>query len=212
MDMDTRLHLSQGRGTAATLRRAIADKPLGTVFTTQDLLAAGLGTSRTALDAALKRLVDEGTLARAGRGLFYVPETHPVIGALAPRAEQFAEALARRGGGELLPAGPGEANRLGLSTQVVARPVFFTTGRSTRRKLGNRTIELRQRIPRAATADPVVAQVIEALRSIGKHEAKSDAVTRHLREIFNDEHKAAISKQLHLAPEWMRPILRKIAS
>ena len=210
--MDTKPYLFQGRGTAATLRRAVADKPLGTVFTTQDLLAEGLGSSRTALDVALKRLVDEGALARAGRGLFYVPEKHPVIGALSPRSEQLAEALARRSGGELLPAGPGAANWLGLSTQVVARPVFFTTGRSTRRKLGNRTIELRQRIPRAATADPVVAHAIEALRSIGKDEAKSDAVTRRLREIFNDEQKAAISKQLYLAPEWMRPILRKIAS
>jgi len=210
--MDTKPHLSQGRGTAATLRLAIADRPPGTVFTTQDLLAEGLGSSRTALDVALKRLVDDGALTRAGRGLFYVPEKHPVIGALSPRPEQLAEALARRSGGELLPAGPGAANRLGLSTQVAARPVFFTTGRSTRRKLGDRTIELRQRIPRAATADPVVAQAIEALRSIGKDEAKSDSVTRHLRETFNDEQKLAISKQLHLAPEWMRPILRKIVS
>jgi hypothetical protein len=182
------------------------------VFTTQDLLAEGLGTSRSALDIGLKRLVDEGRLVRAGRGLFCVPERHPVIGVVPPEPRLLAEALVRRNGSQMLPMGPNAANSLGLSTQVVGRAVFYTTGRSRRRKVGNRTIELRHRSPRLAGADAIVATVIEALRTLGKEAAASDDVRAHLRRSLNAEQKEQIHRQLHLAPEWIRSILRSIVS
>jgi hypothetical protein len=108
--------------------------------------------------------------------------------------------------------GPDAANRLGLSTQVVGRAVFYTTGRSGRRKLGNRTIELRQRSSRLAGADAIVATVIEALRILGKEAAASDDVRTHLYRSLNVEQKEQLHRQLHLAPEWMRSILRSVVS
>lgn len=201
-----------GRGTAHELRRALAARPQGSVFTTRDLLEAGLGGSRSALDIGLKRLVDDGAIARAGRGLFYIPKEHPVIGKLSPRPDQLAEALARRDGATVLPAGPSAANQLGLTTQVVAKPIFLTTGRSRRRRIGNVEVELRPRAPRRAAEDPVLAHTVEALRFIGKKQANSDGTVEHLRRIFNDEQRARIAKQLHLAPAWMWPILRRVAS
>jgi hypothetical protein len=181
------------------------------VFTTQDLLAEGLGASRSALDIGLKRLVDEGGLVRAGRGLFYVPERHPVIGAMPPEPRRLAEALARRSGSQMLPMGPDAANSLGLSTQVVGRAVFYTTGRAGRRKFGNRTIELRHRSARLAGADAIVATVIEALRTLGKEVAALDDVRERLSRSLSAEQKEQIQRQAHLAPEWMRSILRSAA-
>jgi hypothetical protein len=203
---------ASGRGTAAVLRESIAHRGPGMVFTTQDLLAEGLGASRSALDVGLKRLVDEGQLVRAGRGLFCVPERHPVIGVMPPEPRRLAEALVRRNGSQMLPMGPDAANSLGLSTQVVGRAVFYTTGRSGRRKLGNRTIELRQRSSRLAGADAIVATVIEALRILGKEAAASDDVRAHLYRSLNVEQKEQLHRQLHLAPEWMRSILRSVVS
>ena len=183
------------------------------MFTTQDLMADGLGmTSRSALDVALKRLVDEGLMVRAGRGLFYVPQQHPVLGKLPPDPQQLAEALARHTGAQLLPVGPDAANRLGLSQQVVGRPVFYTTGRSCRRKVGNRTIELRHRGPRLARADAVMAMVIEALRTLGRAEAASEQVQRQLRHVLTAKQKKQILAQLYMAPGWMHPILRSVTS
>src|SRR5258708_5545113 len=95
-----------GKGTAAVLRDAVAHRRPGIVFSTQDLLAEGLGASRSALDVGLKRLVDDGQIIRAGRGLFCVPERHPVIGAMPPEPRRLAEALARRSGSQMLPMGP----------------------------------------------------------------------------------------------------------
>src|SRR5947209_8446933 len=120
---------SSGYGTAAALNETLARWKPGTVFTTHDLLAAGLGQSRTALDLALKRLVTKKKVLRAGRGVFYLPEHHPVVGSMPPAPERLAEALARRSGATLLPVGPDAAHRLGLTPQVPGRPVFYTTGR-----------------------------------------------------------------------------------
>src|SRR5665213_884471 len=140
-----------GRGTMALLRAEIAQRPSGSVFSTQDLLAEGrLGTSRSALDIALKRLADEGDLVRAGRGVFAIPESHAVLGSLPPKLESVAAAIARRSGDTMLPSGAEAANRLGLSTQVPGRPVFYTTGRASRRTAGTQRYELRHRTPRLA--------------------------------------------------------------
>lgn len=199
-------------GATTELRQAIAAQPPGSVFTTRDLLGAGFGGSRSALDVALKRLVDAGTIARAGRGLFYVPQEHPAIGKLSPSPEQLAKALARRDGAVLLPAGPDAANRLGLTTQVVAKPIFLTTGRARRRRVGKLDVVLRPRAPRRAAEDAVLAQTIEALRFLGKEQAKSEKTAAHLRTIFNDEQRKRIAEQIHLAPAWMWPILRRVVS
>ena len=201
-----------GKGTTSGLRRAIAAQAPGSVFTTRDLLEKGLGASRSAVDVALKRLIEDGTIARAGRGLFYVPQEHPVIGKLSPRPEQLAEALARRDGVKVLPAGPDAANRLGLTTQVVAKPIFLTTGRARRRRVGNSVVELRPRTPRRAAEDPVLAQTIEALRFLGKEQASSEKTVERLRTVFNVEQRARIAEQLHQAPAWMWPILRRVVS
>ena len=202
-----------GRGTMALLRSEIAQRPAGSVFSTQDLLAEGrLGTSRPALDIALKRLVDDGELVRAGRGVFAIPEAHAVLGNLPPKLESVAAAIARRSGDTMLPSGAEAANRLGLSTQVPGRPVFYTTGRSSRRTAGTQQYELRHRTPRLAKADPRVAAIIEALRTLGKSRANDRSVVRQLQRSLSDSDKARLRQQVYLAPGWMQPILRSIAT
>jgi hypothetical protein len=202
-----------GRGTTALLREEIARQASGSVFTTQDLLAGGrLGTSRSALDIALKRLVDEGQLVRAGRGVFAVPERHDVLGNLPPKLESVAAAIARRSGDTMLPGGAESANRLGLSTQVPGRPVFYTTGRASRRVAGTQRYELRHRTPRLAKADTQVVAVIEALRTLGKSRANDRSVIRQVQRSLSDSDKARLRAQAHLGPGWMQPILRRIAT
>jgi len=211
MSRKSSVKASAGRGTTARLRYATSSHPMGEVFSTQDLLADGLGISRSALDVALKRLVDEGELRRAARGLFYVPEHHSVLGDLPPKIETVVSAVARRSGDHVLPGGADSANRLGLSTQVQARPVFYTTGRASRQRAGTRTIELRHRTAKLANADPTVATVIESLRSLGKRSATLPPIADRLSRSLTAEQKQRLAEQLHLAPGWMQPILRSVA-
>lgn len=92
-----------------------------------------------------------------------------------------------------------------------ARPVFYTTGRGSRQHTGTRTIELRHRTAKIALADPIVAMVIEALRSLGKQSAAPILAISRLKRSLTDAEKQRLAEQLHLAPGWMRPILRSVA-
>ena len=109
--------ISSRRGTTGRLRLAISSHLAGDVFSTRDLLAEGLELSRPALDVALTRLVGQGVLRRAARGLFYVPERHAVLGELPPNIEGSRRPWHVAPEIGFCLCGADAANRLGLSTQ-----------------------------------------------------------------------------------------------
>ena len=107
----------------------------GKVHTSKDFL--GLG-SRAAVDQALSRLVERQAVKRLGRGLYYVPRVSSTLGIeLAPDIDEIAHTLARKTGSRVVPSGAVAANRLGLSTQVPAKPIYLTDGRTRTAKVGN---------------------------------------------------------------------------
>ena len=100
----------------------------GKVFTPKDFLDLG---SRDAADQSLSRLVKGGEIQRLGRGLYHFPRMNERLGiALGPDLDEIAEALARQTGSRVVPSGAVAANRLGLSTQVPAKPVYLTDERA----------------------------------------------------------------------------------
>src|SRR3954449_2726096 len=125
----------------STILAAIRGRGRGSVFVPADFLELG---SRAAVDVALHRLARKGTIRRLTRGVYDLPEEHPVLGLLQPSAEAVARALAGRDHLRLQPAGAYAANALGLSEQVPARVVFLTDGASRTVKIGPMTIELRR--------------------------------------------------------------------
>jgi hypothetical protein len=133
---------------AGRIARATRKQP-DRVFTPADFL--DLGTPH-AVGMALSRMVRAGTLRRVGRGLYDVPRTHPLLGNLAPSVEQAVQAIARRSGVEMRPLDVSATNLLGLSEQVVARPVYETNGPSRTIRVGNTDVEFKHRSPRRVTA------------------------------------------------------------
>lgn len=115
---------------------AIRSRGRGAVFVPADFLEFG---SREAVDVALHRLVRQGTIRRLARGLYDFPKEHPVLGPLAPSAEDIARALAGRDRTRLQPAGAYAANTLGLTEQVPAKMVFLTDGPAKTVKIGSMT-------------------------------------------------------------------------
>ena len=116
---------------------AIHGRGRGSVFVPADFLEIG---SREAVDVALHRLARQGTIRRLARGVYDFPKEHPVLGPLAPSAEDIARALAGRDRTRLQPAGAYAANALGLSEQVPAKVVFLTDGPARTVKIGSTTI------------------------------------------------------------------------
>ena len=171
---------------------------------------ADLG-SRDAVASALKRHKASGTIRQWARGLYGLPRHHDLLGALHPSTEELAQAIARRTGAVLRPLDVGATNMLGLSTQVVVKPVYETNGPSRSIAVGPTTIFFKHRSPRRVTAPgPDSGLVFAALRGIGKVHVTKPRVAR-LRSLLPAEVRAQLLKDLPLAPAWMHPYLRYIA-
>jgi hypothetical protein len=181
----------------------------GRVHTPFDFLDLG---SPHSVGMALMRLVRSGALRRLARGLYDVPRQHPLLGELQPSADEIVQALSRRDGALAQPAQAMAANLLSLSEQVPVRVIYETDGPSRTVKVGSQTIQLKHRPPRQVrTASPMSNLVFAALRSVGKANV-NEARVAHLRETLSAKDRAALLKDLPLAPAWMHPHLRFIAT
>ena len=142
--------------------------------------------SREAVDLALHRLAQKGTIRRLARGVYDFPKQHPVLGLFSPSADAVAKALAGRDRTRLQPAGAYAANALGLSEQVPAKAVFLTDGPSRTVKIGPTTIQLRRTTPRnmaaagrlSGLADPGPSRVGQGARDPGAASSTSSARSR----------------------------------
>ena len=193
---------------AAISRKVRRAKP-GTVFT--PALFAGLG-GRAAVDKALQRLIARDELRRLSRGLYDKPRQDPLLGTLWPSVDAVVAALTGKDKLRLQPTGAYAANLLGLSDQVPARVEFLTDGTSRTVKAGPMQIVLKRTTPRQmAAAGRASGLVIQALRSLGPEHVTPQRLDKLTRSIPAAERRTLLD-DLSLAPGWMQPTLRALAT
>ena len=179
------------------------------VFSATDFRDLG---SRAAVDKALSRLAATDSIRRIIRGLFYVPQQHPVVGLTSPDVEQVAKKLVERSGVRLQPTGAYAANALGLCEQVPAKVVFLTDGPSRHIRIGRLDIKLRHTSPRMlATSFELSGLIIQALRYLGKRHVDQNMV-RHLARRLPAPARKKLLKDVAYAPEWIGDIMRQLAA
>jgi hypothetical protein len=176
-------------------------RPAGSVHTSRDFLDLG---SRAAVDQALSRLVRDGNVARIGRALYHVPRVNPRLGiAVPPDADEIANALARQTGSRVLPSGAAAANRLGLSTQVPAKAVYLTDGRSRHWRSGKLDIQFKHVTPNHfKVRHPDSALVFAALRYLGKDNV-GDRTLKVLRSTLTPGQRRGLRDDARHAPRWV---------
>jgi hypothetical protein len=113
--------------------------PEGRAFQAKELLHLG---SRSAVDQALARLAKTCGVLRLERGV-YMAASAGGYGRRTPSPRTAIKALSAITGEQIAPHGSASANALGLTTQVPLRPIYLTSGRSRRLKLGRQSVELR---------------------------------------------------------------------
>lgn len=172
---------------------------------------ADLGT-RAAIDQALSRLARRGILRRLGRGLYIYPRPSPSTGKTQmPTADAVAQAFARKLGHRIQPSRPYAANLLRLSTQVPAKRVYITDGRTRVVKVGPHTLYFNRVEPSTLAAQGQVAPLVfQALRDIGKNRVSGADVAR-LRQLLPEKDRKELLKNIRYAPGWMQPVLKAIA-
>ena len=182
----------------------------GGVFTPKDFLDLG---SRDAVDQALSRLVRQDQLQRLARGLYYFPRINARFNIVVPPdADQIAAALGRQTGSRVVPSGAVAANRFGLTTQVPARPVYFTDGNSRQVRIGDMVFQIKHASPRDfPPSSRTSALVLQALRYLGK-----DAVDGHViatvRRALSPRQRNDLLRDGRFATDWIAAAIRRIAT
>lgn len=196
---------------ADAVRRHLDKLEPGTVFTPAELVHARLG-SEDAVRQALRRLAAAGTIRRLSKGYYDLPRTSPRIGVLSPTPEAIIAAHERKTGAMIERPEVDAANKLGLTTQVVARPIYRTNLFPRDLNIGGQRIRLRTAGPRslAGDEDDPAELVIDALRAIGKAHV-TEAEIAKLRA-FAREHKLQkrLRQRARRAPSWMLAIIDNI--
>jgi hypothetical protein len=119
--------------TSEMIRQAMADKPLGAVFSSADFLSVG---TRAAVDQALFRMMSAGIIVRVARGLY-------VTAGQRVDAQTIAQAMAQKTGEQvgLAPAG-GTNNLLVVPTSGLSRTVTAAGHTVQFRRMSQRKVQL----------------------------------------------------------------------
>lgn len=192
----------------AKLQRARRSARL-TLLGAADFVALG---NRRAVDIALHRLAEDGTIRRLARGLYYIPRVHPILGEIRPSPDAVVEALAAKHHLRAQPSGAHAANLLGLSEQVPMKLVYLTDGAPRRIRIGKQEIVLKRTTPKnMATAGRVSGLVIQALRHLGKSPV-NNAMIETLRRRMGPKERKVLLADAPLAPAWIGGIMLQIAA
>ena len=182
----------------------------GWVFTQVDF--ADLAPRET-VDWVLHTLEKRGTIRRVIRGVYDYPETSKLLNeVLPPDMGGLAGALARKFGWRIAPSGETALNMLGLSTQVPARYVFMTNGRSSTYKVGNRELAFkRSSLKESGFALPESTLLVQALRALGKDPLTPEQAGR-IRQALGRTSCRRILRDTRSATGWIHKLIRQVCT
>ena len=168
---------------------------------------ASFGSTET-VRRTLNRLVKKGEIDRVSAGIFVRPEIDKIIGKIAPKIENIADAIARRDKAKIVPTGAYALNRLGLSSQVPMKIMYLTDGSTRNIKVGNYTISFIRTSPKNVAAIGKISRLaIQALKSIGKENIRQSEIEQ-IQTVLLKEKVSYLEHDLRIAPAWIKEIIR----
>lgn len=191
------------KSAAEAVRRYVRRLQPGTVFTPAELVQNRVG-SEQAVRQALHRLAASGMIRRVAKGYYDVPRSNPRIGTLSPTPEAIVAAHARKTGGVIGRPDADAANKLGLTTQVVATPVYRTNLFPRELEIAGQRIRLRTAGPRSLARDADPAElVIDALQALGKRRITSKEISTLKTFVRQHDLAKKLKVRAHRVPAWM---------
>jgi hypothetical protein len=179
----------------------------GRVFFVDDFITVAVAKT---VNKTLERLAAKGELTRIARGIYTRPEMSKLLGQpLTPTTEVIAKAIAKRDRARILPTGTYALNMLGLSTQVPMNVVYLTDGAARKIQLGKRSILFKKTTPKnLAVEGELTGLAIQALRVLEKDKVTPQQEQKII-EFLKKEKPEVLARDIALAPEWIRQIMRK---
>ena len=169
-------------------------------------------TDSKTLHMILKRLTEEGKVAKVLRGVYMKPRYSRLLGEnVPPRIVDIAEALAQSYGWNIIPTGATALNMLGLSTQVPANYEFLSDGpyksyeydgTAIVFKHTNKNTELTQISKKSAL-------IIQALKAIGKEEIDIGSIRKIAGALSKEEKEIMLQETKH-STSWVYEKIKMI--
>lgn len=197
--------------TATTVLNRIANQlgGGGAVVIAKDFLDLA---NRDAVDQALRRLSLNGDLKRIGRGLYHRPRTNPRLGIpVPPDPDKVAHAVGRQTGDRVVPSSDVVANQMGLSTQIPAKLVYLTTGRTRNIQVGTQTYHFKRvSVKKLPDIDTAAGRALHALSAVGPNPDPS--VLDTISSSLSPEQRQSLADQARYSVGWVADIARQIAT
>lgn len=163
--------------------------------------------NRAAIDQAFSRLAKEGKLLRIARGSYVAPVASR-FGTRAPSPDKVVEAMAEQSGEIVAPHGESAANLLGLTRQGPTKPIYLTSGRTRKLKLGQAEVHM-EHAPRwmLALGKSPAGSAVRALAWIGPTHASKALAT--LRRTLPSPDWRLLTTSRAMLPSWMAQAIGK---
>ncbi|WP_036232638.1 DUF6088 family protein [Marinobacterium litorale] len=184
---------------AESIKQRVLRMQRGEPFTNTRFLKLG---SRSAVDKALSRLVEEGVIQRVARGVFVRPKKSRFIGSVMPEVSRVIEVIAKDHGETVQVHGAEAARRFKLSTQMPTTPVYYTSGPSREIRVGNLKVKLMHTTShrRLQHAGKKPGLALSALWYLGKDNIDAEAVRRIREGLSTEEFETLRTSKM---PAWM---------
>ena len=169
----------------------------------------GSGTE-AAIKMALSRLSKEGVIKRIGHGIYLIPKRDEIFGDILPGPQEVAESIAKKDKVRIMPSGATAMHKLGLTSQVPMKLVYLTDGPARQIKLGDTTIKFKPATPKKfAMKGKYSSLIIQAINEIGVENIDSHYADK-IKQLLNQENKAALKHDLRLASAKINDYLVKL--
>ena len=166
-----------------------------------------------AINRALSRLSDEGTIRRVMQGIYDQPEYSNLLQEYAaPQADQIAHAIARRFNWTIAPSEDTALNILHLSTQVPTTWTYVSDGPYRNYQYNRTEILFKRKATREIkNLSEKTLLLIQALRGLGKDNITEETIMA-LRRFFSNQERQTIMNEMKAAPTWIYTEAARICS
>jgi len=182
----------------------------GWAFSQKDF--AELGT-REAIAIALYRLVEKSTIRRVIRGIYDYPKYSELLEQeMAPDIHQVASAIARKFGWRIQPSGVAALNWVGLSTQVLSKYVYISTGPDRSYDVGATSIRFEHAAPKETGFKlDESGLIVQALKALGEKRITDDTIEQ-LRRWLPESKRTKVLKETKTVTGWVYEAIRRVCS
>ena len=190
----------------ANVRSRLKKIPRGKPFTSR--LFSELGSS-AAIAQALSRMVKNGEIERVSQAIFVRLEMSQYVGKVLPEPFKVAKAIAAKGGAKVQINGAEAARRLGLTTQVPVRLIFWTNGPPRRFRVGRLEAVMKPvSTKKLALAGRPAGTALAALWYLGKRATNETTLGQIEKELAPKEFEA-LEREASSSSPWMAEAFHK---